>query len=101
MEGVAKEEQAKLTGAIKELAEADGAKAKAAGDAMKFAYFTGTQEGDNIAEQLRDMTELGEATAEPQLLLLNIPDNGGFYAPKEAPKEVTCKALRSFLEDFE
>ena len=72
MEGVPAEAQAALAEAMGAVAEA----AKAAGG--EELYFVARAAGQ-VADQVRKLTKLGEAGAEPQLLILDIPDEGGFY----------------------
>jgi len=72
MEGVPAKAQAALAEAMGAHAEA----AKAAGG--EELYFVARAAGQ-VADQVRKLTKLGEAGAEPQLLILDIPDEGGFY----------------------
>ena len=72
MEGVPAKAQSALAEAMGAHAEA----AKAAGG--EELYFVARAAGQ-VADQVRKLTKLGEAGAEPQLLILDIPDEGGFY----------------------
>ena len=72
MEGAPAESQAALAAAMGVVAEA----AKAAGG--EELYFVARAAGQ-VADQVRKLTKLGEAGAAPQLVILDIPDEGGFY----------------------
>jgi len=48
--------------------------------------------------QVRKLTELGDAKPEPQLVLLDIPDNGGYYTLDAA--ELNGAAVTEFLKAF-
>ena len=50
------------------------------------------------AAQVRKLTQLGDPKAEPQLLLLDIPDNGGYYTSDAA--ELTAASVTDFLKAF-
>merc|ERR1712146_28829 len=49
-------------------------KSKAAGGEER--YFVAKAAG-HIADQVRKLTKLGDATASPQMIILDIPDQGG------------------------
>merc|ERR1711920_1104032 len=70
MEGCTKEAQDALVADITPLAE------ESKKDELLFFV---ARSKDGAAPQVRKLTSLGDATAEPQLLILDIPDNGGFY----------------------
>jgi len=61
------------------LAEAMGAVAEAAKAAGGEELYFVARAAGQVADQVRKLTKLGEAGAEPQLLILDIPDEGGFY----------------------
>jgi len=85
-------------------AAADAAKAvltpiaeahKAAGESTCFFY---APTGDGPVEQIRKLTKLSAKPNEAQLVLLDIPDNGGYYvSPATA---VTAEAVEAFLEGY-
>jgi nucleoredoxin len=82
MEAVDPAAQASLVEAVAGLAEA----AKAAGGEQ--LYFVARAAGE-VATQVRKLTQLGEAGAAPQLLILDIPDEGGFYVCDDATLDAT------------
>mmetsp|Transcript_19040 Transcript_19040/g.42851 ORF Transcript_19040/g.42851 Transcript_19040/m.42851 type:complete len:285 (-) Transcript_19040:265-1119(-) len=73
---------------------------KAAGEeepAMAFAIAT---EAGGIAERIRTLTELPKDVGTlPQLLLLDIPDDGAFYSGPEG--EFTSATVAKFVADYE
>jgi len=62
-----------------------------------FAFLVATDSCDTTA-RLRSMTGLAEASP-PRLMLLDIPDNGGFYEGPEGP--VTAEAVEQLLADYQ
>jgi len=68
---------------------------KAAGDDMLF--FTACS-STGAVPQVRKLTELGEAAAMPQLVLLDIPSEGGYYV--NPPGEVTAESVKSFVASY-
>jgi len=80
-----------------ERADAD----KAAGAEPSMIFFTAAS-GDGVVGRVRELTKLGEAAAEPALLLLDIPDNGGFYVrdAQQAGGGVDEAAIRAFVAQY-
>jgi len=60
-------------------------------------FFMASEAG-GVAEQVRKLTQLGEPKPEPQLMLLNIPDDGGFHTC--GASELTESAVTDFLKSF-
>jgi len=97
MEGCEGAVQEAATAAITPLAEASIAAAKEGGDELIF--FTATVKDGGPVGQIRKLTKLGaEPSAQPQLLLLDIPDDGGYYTAP--PAEVTTESVKAFLADY-
>jgi len=69
--------------------------AKAAKDDTLF--FVAPKEGQ-IAGKIRDLTKLGSATPTPQMVLLDIPDQGGYYVSPAT--EVTADTIAAFLGGY-
>merc|ERR1712188_34295 len=97
MEGVAAEKQAEIsmaleTVATKTLADAEAAKAEA-----PFCFFTGKSAG-GVTDRVRELCNGGDVSGEPQMFLLDIPDNGGYYKAELA--EITEKTVAGFLADY-
>mmetsp|Transcript_15595 Transcript_15595/g.30798 ORF Transcript_15595/g.30798 Transcript_15595/m.30798 type:complete len:414 (-) Transcript_15595:53-1294(-) len=77
------------------------ARAAAAGDEAEedeVVFVAGGDGKGNIAEQIRGLCQLGDAGGKPELVLLDIPDEGGFYVFEGG--EVTETAVRTFLADY-
>merc|ERR1712094_150625 len=68
---------------------------KAAGDEMLFMY---ASRPGRVCEQIRQLTKLGAPAKEPKLLLLDIPDEGGYYVSPATT--VTKDTLTTFLEGY-
>lgn len=77
--------------ALSKVAEA----AKAAKEDTK--YFVAPK-GGQIAAKIRELTRLGGATAAPVLVLLDIPDEGGYYVSPAT--EVTTDTISAFLAGY-
>jgi len=69
--------------------------AKAAADETLFFY---SDASSGVSDQIRKLTKLGEPAATPQLVLLDIPDEGGFYVSPAT--EVTKETVSAFLESY-
>jgi len=67
----------------------------AAGTEMLF-FIAHSDEG--AVPQVRKLTKLEPATVKPELLLLDIPDQGGFY--HEELSVITAEAIESFLSRY-
>ena len=94
MEGVAAEEQKKVLAILTKVAEAEKAQAKQKGS-DPILFFTATSSG-NVADQIRKLCGLGSAAAQPQLVMVDIPDNQGYY--KAEPAALTEQSLLQFVE---
>merc|ERR1712137_632958 len=90
LEGCSAEVKAELGAALLEIAESS----KAAGEDLIFFY---AKESDGPLPQVRKLTKLGDAGSEPALVLLDIPDNGGYYT---CDTKVTAETIRAFLADY-
>jgi len=91
LEGCPKEAQDAALAILTPIAEAS----KAAGETM---LFFAAKSSDGAVPQVRKLTKLGDAAALPQLLLLDIPDDGGFYVAE--PAELTAESVSAFLADY-
>jgi len=60
-------------------------------------WFYAPKAGD-IAQKVRDLTKLGPAGTAPQMILLDIPDEGGYYVAADGP--ITTEAVSKFLADW-
>jgi len=97
MEGVAADKQSNLDIALEAVAKRVCAEAKAKKEEAEFCFFTGKSAG-GITDRVRQLCQGGEVGAQPQLFLLDIPDNGGFYAAEVS--DVTEKSILKFIEDY-
>jgi len=76
--------------------------AKASGEDVEILFFIAKNSEGPVAfakasGQIRKLCSVPEATASPRLILLDIPDKGGFYLP-DAP--LTTDGLRGMLQDY-
>jgi len=74
--------------------------AKAAGeDEPEMAFLVGT-EAEGVTARIRSMVGLPEAAqaTQPQLVILDIPDNGGYYLGPEGP--VTTEVVEKLVADY-
>ena len=58
----------------------------------------GASEGP-ISDQVRKLTNVGRPKAEPAMLLLDIPDSGGFYVTESA--EIRAQTVRDFVAAYQ
>jgi nucleoredoxin len=92
-------EAAAIQAAVQKVAAAHAAKAKAAGEDPDLIFFTAASAGGPVG-QVKSLCELPSTAAEsPTLLLLDIPDNGGFYT-KVPDSGITEDSLNQFLADY-
>jgi len=84
--------QASAIGVLEPLAAAR----KAAGEATLFFY---APTADGPTEQVRKLCKLPDAAGKPQLILLDIPDQGGYYTSDAT--EITAESVNAFLAAYE
>jgi len=97
MEGCSNETQATLTAALTEVAEMEAKAYKENPDGGKVLFFSATKAGEGPTDQIRKLTKLGEPTDKAQLLILDIPDEGGFYVQKG---QVEVDGIAAFLQGY-
>lgn len=95
MEGVESNKQKEVEAVLEKLAVEEAEKAKAKGE-DKMLFFTG-KSGGGVTDQIRKLCSLGEAGSSPKLLILDIPDDGGYY---EAEGDVTEESIAAFLKAY-
>ncbi len=91
-DGCSSAEQEELREALTPIAE----ESKAAGKGTRF--FIATDREDDVTGQVRQLLKLGEPTAKAKVVLLDIPDEGGFYVMDAEPSADTIQA---FLKAYE
>jgi len=97
MESVAAGKQADIEAALTAVAAPIFEDAKAKKEDQPFCFLTGKSKG-GITDRVRELMNAGEPSDKPQLFLLDIPDNGGFYvSPAE---DVTVDSLTAFMEAY-
>merc|ERR1719265_1756932 len=82
-----------MIAAVKSVAEEYFAQAGKDIDAMPFRFFKGPDGG--VVSQVRNLTKIEESS---KLLLLDIPDDGGFYVCQKDASQP--EAVREFLSDY-
>jgi len=83
-----------MAAAVKTVSEEYYAKAGKDINAMPYRFFKGPDGA--VVNQVRDLINIQESST---LLLLDIPDDGGFYVCQKAAS--TPEAVREFLSDYE
>ena len=86
---------APTTAAAKAVLEPIAEASKAAGEGTLFFYAPAT---GGPTEQIRQMMKLGSPTATAQMVLIDIPDEGGYYVSPAT--EVTAETVSGFLEAY-
>jgi len=89
-------EKKALEALLTPIAETIQKKAEASGDDAEFGFLMAT-ESEDLAKRIRSMVKL--ETQKPALVLMDIPDNGGYYLG-DAGKEVTAETVEAFLADY-
>jgi len=97
MEDVNAAKQEEVTAAMTAVAEPIFAAAKAKKEEAPFCFFTGKEAG-GISDRVRELVKAGDKKDTPQLFLLDIPDNGGYY--KCDAEDVNEEILNKFLESY-
>ena len=99
MEKLSTEKQQEATAALESIAKPLYEKSKNNGKDVDMAFFTCTESG-GLTGRLREMTKVGDASADKiQLVLIDIPDNGGYYVYNEDVSDVK-KAIAQFNEFY-
>lgn len=88
MEGCTKEAQDALVSGVTSLAEAA---------AKEDVLFFCARSAEGPAAQVRKLTKLGEPMASAQLIILDIPDDDGYYT---YTGEVTADSVKQFVEAY-
>lgn len=91
-EGCDADMQAKLLEAETALSE----ETKAAGGETTL-FFVATKKGEGPVDQIRKLTQLGDPNGKPQLVILDIPDDGGYYV---YDGDVDAAAMGKFLAAY-
>jgi len=91
MEGAPTDVQASTEAWLTEVAKAS----KAAGEEIAFFH---AKASEGPATQVRKLCKLGEPSATPQLVLLDIPDQGGYYVADA--KAVDADAVKAFIAAY-
>jgi len=90
--------------AMNTLAKKYSEKAKASGDDIEYVFLTSCK-ADGLAERIKEITKAESGSAleaagdKPLLLLLDIPDNGGYYIGPAG--DVTVDVLQKLIQDKE
>jgi len=95
-EGADAKAQEAAIAAMEPLAKEYKELAKASGEDVEILFFI-AKNSEGPVGQIRKLCSVPEATASPRLILLDIPDKGGFYLP-DAP--LTTDGLRGMLQDY-
>jgi len=98
MENVSAEQQAEARAALDAVASRVLAEAKAAKAEAPFCFYTGKAAG-GVTDRVRQLCQAGEAGEVPQLILLDIPDNGGYYKTGDVAN-VTEDVLNTLIEGY-
>jgi len=67
--------------------------------AKKEIVFLYAPKSGGPTEKIRELTKLGSPTDKPQMVLMDIPDEGGYYVSPAT--EVTADSVTSFLTAYE
>jgi len=95
MEKSTAEKKAEVLAVLEPVAKEFLEAAKAKGEDPEVKFFISSEEG-GVSSQIRKLTNLGSPSEEPAIVVLDIPDNGGFYVPKG---ELTEAGVRKMLEE--
>merc|ERR1719247_3634701 len=68
------------------------------GPEKSYGYFVGS--GGSLCQQVRGLSGIQDSSS-PQLVLLDIPDNGGFYLGPQGDGALSEASMRKMLSDYE
>jgi len=91
LDGCSKEVQESALAVLTPYAEA----AKVAGAEM---LFFSAKSSEGAVPQVRKLTDVNEASDKPQMVLIDIPDDGGFYVAE--PAGLTAESLGAFVDAY-
>jgi len=87
-----------ISEAIQEVARPYNEEFRSSGKDPKFYFFI-VQDGGRCSDHFRNLSDItGKGT---QLILLDIPDSGGFYQYDDIQSGVTAESVRAFLSEYE
>lgn len=104
-EAVSEEGKTAAVAAAEPLAKKFLAEAKAKGEDKPEVAFGIAKVSDGMTSRIRDMTGLPKLSPDtneelpPKLILINIPDNGGYYIGAEG--DLTAATIEAFVSDFQ
>merc|ERR1711988_2037566 len=97
-EGSAAEDKTEIEKVLEPIALKSKAAAKMKGEDAPYCFFTGSKEG-SIVEQIRKLCKLDAAGDKPTMVMLDIPDKGGFYVSDAT--EITDATVKAFMQAYE
>jgi len=99
LEGCDDDEQREAMEVLKPIAEKYKQAAKEGSDQDSILFFFATG-NDSITSQIRKLTGVKPKGSEPQLLMLDIPDDGAFHVADLGKDGLTAESVGRFLQDF-
>jgi nucleoredoxin len=100
-EGAEKDARAAVLAALEPVAAEYAAAAKASGDDPEFAFFLASS-GGGVVPRIKELCKVEkENVAGPTLLLLDVPDNGGYYKPDAGAYEITTAGVKALISDYQ
>jgi len=93
VDGVAEDARAAARAAMNEVARE--AQKKSEGQEPELLFFEATEEDGDVCPQIRSMVKITDSS-KPALVLLDIPDDGGFYVAPECP--TTVAGITAFVD---
>merc|ERR1719359_1550050 len=101
-EGAGKDARAAVLAALEPVAAEYAAAAEASGDDPEFAFFLASS-GGGVVPRIKELCKVEKENvndaAAPTLLLLDVPDNGGYYKPDAGAYEITTAGIKALLSD--
>jgi len=97
LEGVPEAEQGTMIAAFESVAEPIFSEAKAKGGDQPYLFFV-AKKGGGVVDRVRQLCKLGDATAKPQLLIVDVPEEGSYTLAEEVA--VDGGSIKSFLDDY-
>lgn len=99
MEMLSAEQQKEILSLMERVAEKHVASAKAKGEDPEFKFFC-AKTSDGPVARIRTMCEIpSDGASRPQLLLLDLSDNGAFY--KSEDTEITEASIEAFVKSYQ
>jgi len=96
LDGVAEAEQAAAVSTFESAVVPMYEAVKAAGGEQPYLFFV-AKNGGGVVDRVRQLCKLGDAPSKPQLVMVDVPEEGSFSLPSDVA--VDAASIKTFLDD--